>query len=91
MRQVEMTFSTTTRRMQINKSNTTFATDVNVSKVERPQLMTLKNPGYKRLLERHPHLERVVMDDEDDKNDLPVHLILGISQCTRISTTEPNW
>ena len=50
--------------------------------------MTLKNSGYKSLLERHLHLEGVVMDDEDDKTDLPVDLTLGISECTRISTAE---
>ena len=29
------------------------------------------------------------MDDNDTKTNLPVHLILGISECTRISTAEP--
>ncbi len=93
IRQIEMMLSTTTRRMDVYNINvgslsTTFAMDINVTKVEKSQLMTLKNPGYKTLLERHPHLEGVVMDDKDEKTNLPVHLILGISECTRISTTE---
>ena len=94
MRQIEMMLSTTTRRMNVytvnvSSLNKSFEMDINVSKVEKPQLMTLKNPGYKNLLGRHPHLEGVVMDDNDNKTNLPVHLILGISECTRISTAEP--
>ena len=75
--------------INISSLNKTSGIDVNVSKVEKPQLMTLKNPGYNSHLERQPHLEGVVMDDEDDKTDLPVHLILDVSECTRISTAEP--
>jgi hypothetical protein len=75
--------------VNVSSLNKSFEMDINVSKVEKPQLMTLKNPGYKSLLGRHPHLEGVVMDDNDTKTNLPVHLILGISECTRISTAEP--
>ena len=93
VRQIEMMSSTTTQRMAIyninvSSLNKTFPVDINVNKVENPQLMTLKNPGYKSLLEKYPHLEGVVMDDKDDKINLPVHLILGISECTRRSTAE---
>ena len=81
MRQIEMMLSTTTRRMDgytvnVSSLNKSFEMDINVSKVEKPQLMTLKNPGYKSLLGRHPHLEGVVMDDNDTKTNLPVRLIL---------------
>ena len=49
MRQIEMMLSTTTRRMDVytvnvSSLNNTFEMDINVSKVEKPQLMTLKNP-----------------------------------------------
>jgi hypothetical protein len=70
--------------VNVSSLNKSFEMDINVIKVEKPQLMTLKKPGYKSLLGRHPHLEGVVMDDNDTKTNLPVHLILGISECTRI-------
>lgn len=63
--------------------------DADVTKVEKPQLMMLKNPHYKNLLAKYPHLKGVTMDDADDKARLPVHLILGNSECPRISTAEP--
>ena len=63
--------------------------EADVTKVDRPQLMTVENPRYKRLFEKHPHLKGIIMDDTDGKPHLPVHLILGNSECPRISTSEP--
>lgn len=62
--------------------------EADVTKVEKPQLMMLKNPHYKKLLAKYPHLKGVTMDDAEDKARLPVHLIIGNSECPRISTTE---
>ena len=51
--------------------------------------MLVDNPRYKKLVEKHPHLKGVTMDDNDERPRLPVHIILGNSECPRISTTEP--
>ena len=66
-----------------------FNMEADVTKVEKPQPMMLKNPHYKDLLAKYSHLKGVTMDDADDKACLPVHLILDNSECPRISTTEP--
>jgi len=58
-------------------------------KVDKPQLMTVENLRYKWLLEKYLNLKGVIMDDTNDKPHLPVHLILGNSECPRISTSEP--
>ena len=46
----------------------------------------MANPKYPELLARHPYLKGVKMDDNDQKNELPVHLILGASEFARIKT-----
>ena len=51
--------------------------------------MMLDNLRYKKLVEKHPHLKGVTMDHNGVRPHLPVHIILGNSECPRISTTEP--
>ena len=51
--------------------------------------MMLDNPRYRKLLEKHPHLKGVTMNDTDERPRLPVHIILGNSETPRISTREP--
>ena len=63
--------------------------EAEVTKVENLHLMMLNNPRYKKLVEKHPHLKGVTMDDNDERPRLPVHIIQGNSECPRISTTEP--
>ena len=60
-----------------------------VTKVEKPQLMMLDNPRYRKLLEKCPHLKGVTMNDTDERPRLPVHIILENSETPRISTREP--
>ena len=46
-----------------------------VTKVDRGMLLSLENPRYKELVERYNHLKKVTMDDVDEKEELPVHLL----------------
>ena len=94
VRKVEMMLGTVKRimevyRIKIKSATGDFEMEADVTKVDKPQLMTVENPRYKSLLEKHPHLKGVIMDDTDHKPRLPVHLILGNSECPRISTSEP--
>ena len=57
-----------------------------VTKVNRGVLLALTNPGYKDILAKYNHLRGVEIDDVDLKKELPVHLILGTSEYTRIKT-----
>ena len=63
-----------------------FNIDCTVSKVEKPQLVTIDNPNYSDLKAKYSHLEGVHMDDDDTKSSLPVHLVLGDSDYARIKT-----
>lgn len=75
-------------RVKLNSVRGNFEMEAEVTKVEKLHLMMIDNPRYKKLVEKHPHLKGVTMDDNDERPRLPVHVILGNSECPRISTTE---
>ena len=57
-----------------------------MTKVDRRTLLSLGNPWYKELVERYDHLKEVTMDDVDEKEELPVHLILGTNEYAQMKT-----
>jgi hypothetical protein len=60
-----------------------------LNKVDRSELLTI-NPNYDKLVRQYKHLNSVKMDECDTKNDLPIHLVLGIGEYARIRTrTKP--
>ena len=63
-----------------------FNIDCTVSKVQKPQLVTLDNPNYSDLKAKYSHLNGVHVDDDDTNSSLPVHLVLGASDYVRIKT-----
>ncbi|XP_068747453.1 uncharacterized protein [Montipora capricornis] len=62
--------------------------DVNVTKVDKRELLSFENSKYKEVLAKHPHLRGIYIDDDDDKRVLPVHLILGAKDLPRMRTRE---
>lgn len=67
-----------------------FEMTTKVSKVDKGVLLTVTNPHYEELISMFPHLEGVVMEDNDKKSELPIHLILSTSEYSRIKTeTKP--
>ena len=61
-----------------------------VSKVDKSVLLSIPNPRYADKIKTFSHLAGVNMDDEDTKPELPIHLILGASEYSRIKThTKP--
>ena len=59
-----------------------------VSEVERETLLSLPNPNYKSVLRQPRHLRDIKMNDTGMKAELPIHLILGTSEYTRIKVQE---
>ena len=81
----------TTRTMQvfgvvISSVTGDFELEVDVTKVNKRELLILENPRYNQLIEGNSHLKGVRMDDVDDKAKLPVHLILGANEFAKIRT-----
>ena len=60
--------------------------EVELSKVERKTLLTLENPHYSRLIEKCQHLNGVVMEDNDQKAEFPINVILGVGEYSKIKT-----
>ena len=93
VRQIAMLMGVTSRIMQeysVTMSALTgdFSLDVNVTKVEKRELLLTDYPKYKEVLQDYPHLRGVQIEDDDDKKFLPVHLILGANEFAKIRTGE---
>ena len=60
-----------------------------INKIDKGVLLTVPNSKYDEMISKYRHLQGVVMDDTDEKNQLPIHVILGGSEYSRIKT-KPN-
>ena len=63
-----------------------FTLDAKVTVINKRELLTLDNPRYDKLIQEHQHLQSVVMEDKTPDDHLPVHLILGANEYTKIRT-----
>ena len=70
----------------VNKVNGKFRLETEVTKVDRWTLLSLDNPKYAEVINKYPHLTGVRMIDGDKKAELPVHIILGVSDYAKIRT-----
>ena len=91
-RNIEMLMHTTTKQVSIYKLDLTnmdgsFQMDVEASKVEKKELLTLPNAHYKDLIQKYKHLRGIQMIDEDPREELPIHVILGTGEASRVKTT----
>ena len=88
VRQIEMMMGVVTKPVEIYKVEISslkgdFLLETDVTKANKKQLLSLENPRYQQVLERYDHLKGVKMDTKDF---LPVHLILGVCDFTKIKT-----
>ena len=70
----------------INSLDGNFRLETEVTKVDRGSLLSLENPKYAEVIQKYPHLTGIQMTDRDDKPELPVHIILGVSDYAKIRT-----
>ena len=95
-KKIEMLMASATARMEIFKTTVSsrsgdYSSDVNLTKVNRGELLSLENPRYEQLVKTYSHLRGVEMDDSDAKPLLPIHVILGTGVYARIKTdTRPH-
>ena len=95
LRRIEMMMQSSNKiikvhKLKINNLKGDSHLETEVTKVKCSALLSLENPMYKKMIEQFSHLEGITMDDVDEKAELPVHLILGASEYTRIKTmTKP--
>ena len=61
--------------VQIENVHRDISFEAEFCKVERRELLKLPNPHYVDLIKRHHHLRGITMDRNDQKEELPVHVI----------------
>ena len=74
--------------VEIKDINNEFSFKAEVNKLEKSVLLELPNPNYREIQNNYQHLRDVILNDYDTKSELPVHMIIGISDYTKIKTPE---
>ena len=92
VRDIEMLLGTTTRKVDIfhigiQSVNGDFSLEADVTKIAKQQLLLLPNPRYDEVLEKYQHLDGVVIEDDDPKEQLPIHIILGVGEYAKMKTS----
>ena len=59
--------------------NRSFDMSFELTKVQKPQLLTLDNPNYATLLSKYSHLKGVKIEDNDTRPQIPIQVVLGAS------------
>jgi hypothetical protein len=90
-RRIEMMIGSVTKNIEIyqlraKSLESDFSLEMQVSKVDREKLLVLENPRYADIIAKYNHLRAVEMVDKDDKAELPIHLVIGASEYTKIKT-----
>ena len=70
--------------LQIRDKNHEFTLKIKSNKVEKEVLLKIPNPNYNEMQKIYAHLSDIIITDHDTKNDLPVHVILGAGDYTKI-------
>jgi len=70
----------------IDSLNGNYWLETEVTKVDRGSLLSLENPKYAEVIQKYPYLTGIQMTDQDDKPELPVHIIPGMSDHAKIRT-----
>ncbi|KAL9977929.1 hypothetical protein ACROYT_G015393 [Oculina patagonica] len=67
-----------------------FDINIELTKVHKPQLLTLNNQNYATLLSKYSQLKGVKIEDNDTRPQIPIHIVLGASAYATIkkSTTQ---
>lgn len=89
--QIEMMFGTSNKVININglqnrSLDDKFSLQAEVNKVNCIEFLTLENPKCTEMVEQFSYLRGVTIEDEGEKPMLPIHLILGTNECSKIKT-----
>ena len=77
--------------IKIQDVNEKYSFNTELNKLEREVWLTLPNMKYSKILKNYPHLTEVHMNDTDEKEQLPVHIILGASDFVKIKMEKNPW
>ena len=75
-------------QFQIGDANQEFKIGIELNKLEKELLLELLNPNYPEIQKSYNHSKDIIINDTDNKKELPVHVILGAGDYTKIKTQE---
>ena len=84
-KRIDMVLGSSTTDVQIYSATLgaidgTFDMNIELTKVHKPQLLTLDNPNYATLLSKYSHLGGVKIEDNDTRLQIPIHIVLRASE-----------
>ena len=74
--------------VKIKDINNEFSFKTEINKLEKSVLLEMPNPNYQELQNTYPHLRDITLNDYDSKSQLPIHVVLGVNEYTKIKTPE---
>ena len=75
--------------VKIQSIDREFELNTDLIKVEKSQLLEIENPKYANVIESFPHLEGGSATETETKTLLPIHIVLGNRDYSRIKTETP--
>ena len=73
---------------EVRDSDHKFKFQTETEKSQKSVLLELPNPEYQNLQNNYQHLKNIKTNHLDKKRELPVHVILGVNNYTRVKTQE---
>ena len=73
-------------KVQVSSIKGVFSLPTTLRKMDKETLSSIPNPRYVDIISKYQHLKGVAIDDTDIKPNLPIHVILGVSEYSKIKT-----
>ena len=70
-------------KVEVSNLKGDFKITGNINKVNKTQLISSPNQCHQDMIQGFSHLKGVKMDDIDNKANLPIHMIQGMSKYTQ--------
>ena len=91
-KRIEMMPTSWTTRIEIYSANimsldSKFNMNVELSRVDKAELMSVKNSQFNKLLQRYNYLKGAKLEDRHSGQELPIHVVLGASDYVMVKTT----
>ena len=92
-KKIEVVLYTTDRKLSIynvgiKNLEDEFELTTDINAVDKDVLLNAPNSHYGTILIKYPHLKEIQLNENQTKATLPIHIILGASDFTKIKTQE---
>ena len=94
IKQIDMMLGSTTQKVEIysvtlGTTANKYHMNIDLTKVNKLQLLKVENPNYEKVLSNYEHLKGVKIDDVDQRSQIPVLVVLGASKYAAIKPVTP--